>query len=367
MKSKVYFVKSRVTKYESPGQRFGKLLSATGLAQFQQHDTVALKVHFGEEGATGYIHPSFVRVLSSALKTNKARPFLTDTNTLYHGFRSNGVDHLELAIRNGFCHSVTGVPLVIADGIRSKSVKEIDVNLKHFTSVKIGSAIWEADGLITLNHFKGHLLTGFGGAIKNLSMGCGSRATKQRMHADMRPELRAGVCIACGECVSVCPTGAISLHQEAEFDYELCVGCAECLTACPERAIQIQWGGTSRSVQEKMAEVAFAVNGLFKQKILHVNFLLNITPECDCLKWTDNPIVQDIGILASVDPVAADQASLDLVTASHTLPNSVISDHAGPGVEKFQLVHPDADPTIQLEYGESIGLGNRKYELVEID
>ena len=367
MKSKVFLLRSKMNKFESPGQRFERLLTEISLSQFQQHDTVALKIHFGEDGATGYIHPTYVRILSMLLKKIKARPFLTDTNTLYHGYRSNGVDHLELAIRNGFSHGVTGVPLVIADGIRSKSVKEISINLKHFKSVKIGSAIWEADGLITLNHFKGHLLTGFGGAIKNLSMGCASRATKQRMHADMKPELREGICIACGECLSVCPVGAIQISSQAEFDYTKCVGCAECLTACPERAIKIQWNGTSRSVQEKMAEVAFAVTNLFGPKCLHVNFLLNITPECDCLKCTDNPIVQDIGILVSHDPVAIDQAGLDLVTAVPSLPDSAIANYAEAGVEKFQLVHPDANPEIQLEYAESIGLGSRQYELVVID
>lgn len=368
MVSKVYFISSRAKVHNSPADRFRKLIDAVGLSSFKPDASVALKIHFGEEGATGYIHPTYVRTLVSMLKDRKCLPFLTDTNTLYRGPRSAGVKHLELAIENGFGYASVHAPIIIADGIKSRSVTDLVAGPKHFNSVKIGSAIAEADAMISLNHFKGHLVTSFGGAIKNLSMGCGSRATKQRMHADMQPVLVGDDrCIGCGQCIQICPVDAIRLVEKiARFDHSRCIGCAECLSCCPEGAIRIQWAGTSTSVQEKMAEVALAVTRHFRTKMLHVNFLLNITPECDCLKWTDNPIVQDIGILASRDPVAIDQASLDLVREAPGLPDSVLPDPACEGKDKFPLVHQGVDPEAQLTYGEQIGLGSRAYELVTV-
>ena len=368
VKSKVFFVPSRVKANLSPAEKFKKLIGEIGIPELKERSCIALKIHFGEVGATGYIHPTYVRTLVDYLKAKKFRPFLTDTNTLYPGPRSNGVDHYELAIRNGFGFETVGVPIVIADGIRSHSVHDLSAGPKYFKTVKIGNAIWESDALITLNHFKGHLVTSFGGAIKNLSMGCGSRATKQRMHADLKPELRKEACIGCGECVAICPVEAISLNPGgiARFDLKRCIGCAECLSVCAQYAIKIQWSGTSRSVQEKMAETALAVNRYFTKKSVHFNFLLNITPECDCMRWTDNPIVQNIGILASVDPVAIDQASLDLVTAQQGLMNSALPENAPSGEDKFALIHPGVDTVAQLRYGEEIGLGSRQYELIEI-
>lgn len=368
MVSKVYFVSSRATQHASPIERFQKLMETIGLGVFRENASVALKLHFGEKGSTGYIHPSYLRCLVDLLKKRKCMPFLTDTNTLYKGPRSNGVQHYELAIQNGFSYSVIQAPVIIADGVKSTCVAELLAGPKYFKSVKIGKAIVEADALISVNHFKGHLLTGFGGAIKNLSMGCGSRATKQRMHADMRPALvNDEKCIGCGQCMTICPVNAITLETRlARFDLSLCIGCAECLSICPEYAIKIQWAGTSVNVQEKMAEVACAVVKHFKTKILHINFLLNITPDCDCLKWTDNPVVQNIGILASKDPVALDQASLDLVKKAPGLPDSRLPDGDSAGREKFSLIHNDIDPEAQLRYGESIGLGSRTYEMITI-
>ncbi|MBN1880153.1 DUF362 domain-containing protein [bacterium] len=368
MASKVFFLSSRAKIHSSPAERFRKLIESIGLSSFKADASVALKIHFGEEGATGYIHPTYVRTLVTMLKERQCLPFLTDTNTLYRGPRSNGVKHYELAVHNGFGYAAVNAPIVIADGIKSRSVTELPAGPHHFKSVKIGSAIAEADALISLNHFKGHLVTSFGGAIKNLSMGCGSRATKQRMHADMQPILTGDdKCVGCGQCVLICPVNAIKVTEgTARFDLDRCIGCAECLSCCPEGAIRIQWAGTSVSVQQKMAEVALAVTKHFKTKILHVNFLLNITPECDCLKWTDNPIVQDIGILASRDPVALDQASLDLVRDAPGLPDSQLANPDCAGIDKFPLIHENVDPDAQLAYGETIGLGSRDYERITV-
>lgn len=369
MVSKVFFVSARAKMHSSPIEQFEKLLKTVGLGVFKENMSVAVKIHFGEKGSTGYVHPTFVRALVDHLKDRKCQPFLTDTNTLYKGPRSKGVPHYELAIQNGFSYSVVNAPIFIADGIKSTSVAELPAGPKYFKSVKIGKTIVEADALISVNHMKGHRLTGFGGAIKNLSMGCSSRATKQRMHADMKPTLVSEQkCIGCGRCVAICPVNAIRLHDGiAHFDIDKCVGCAECLSICPEYAIKILWEGSSTSVQEKMAEVALAVVKHFKTKILHLNFLLNITPDCDCIKWTDTPVVQNIGILASIDPVAIDQASIDLIKKAPGLPDSRLPNKNSEGKEKFSLIHTDVDPEAQLRYGESIGLGSRRYELIPIN
>ena len=369
MVSKVFFLSARAKLHSSPIERFENLLNKNGLGVFKENMSVAVKIHFGEKGSTGFVHPTYVRSLIDHLKNRKCLPFLTDTNTLYKGQRSQGITHYELAIQNGFSFAVVNAPIFIADGIKSTSVAELSAGPNHFKTVKIGKTIVEADALISVNHFKGHRLTGFGGAIKNLSMGCSSRATKQRMHADMKPALVSEQkCVGCGRCVAICPVDAIELRDGiAYFDQDKCVGCAECLSICPEFAIKILWEGSHTSVQEKMAEVALAVVRHFKTKVLHLNFLLNITPDCDCVKWTDTPVVQNIGILASTDPVAIDQASLDLIKIVPGLPNSRLPDTNSTGKEKFSLIHTDVDPEVQLRYGESIGLGSRQYELIPIN
>jgi uncharacterized Fe-S center protein len=268
---------------------------------------------------------------------------------------------------NGFSYATMGAPIVIADGLRSENVAEAKVDLKHFKTVKFAAAAGQADAMVVLSHVKGHLAAGFGGAIKNVAMGLGSRSQKQRMHGDVKPKLRKGnPCVACGRCAQICPAGAIAVEKVARFDHKLCIGCAECIVICPAGAIQILWNESSDRLQEKMIET---MAGILKGKdgrVAYFNFLMDVTPDCDCFPWSDTAIVPDIGILGSTDPIAIDQASLDLINKAPGIPGSALAAALEPGQDKFRALYPAIDWRRQLVYGQQIGLGSREYELVEI-
>lgn len=316
---------------------------------------VALKVHFGEMGNTAYLKPGNIKPLINKLKTAGALPFLTDANTLYKGTRSDAVNHMLTAYKHGYDFADMGIPVIIADGLTGKESVKVDVNLKNFKDVKIGAAAYHADSIIVLTHFKGHELTGFGGCLKNIGMGLGSRAGKQMMHADVRPQAEPLKCTACGCCVKWCPTSAISLVKEkAVIDASKCIGCGECIASCNFGAIAVSWAGSPNSVQEKIVEYFYGVWKDKLGKMAYFNFLTDVSPNCDCYAWNGAPIVPDIGLLASYDPVAIDQASVDLVNA------------AGKPGDKFRHIYPDIDWSVQLSYAESLGIGNRKYKLTEI-
>ena len=369
MTSDVYFVPARVAHNRGLLQRFGALVDRLGLHAVARGDTVALKVHFGDDGTTAFVRPQFARKLVDRVKARGGHPFLTDTCTLYQGRRQQAIPHLELALENGFSYATVGAPLVIGDGIRSREVAEVPVSGRHFGSVRYAAAVHHADALLCLSHFKGHLAVGFGGAIKNISMGLGSRAMKQAMHADVKPELHEDLCEACGECVEICPADAVLLAEGvASFDHERCIGCAECIAVCEPGALGILWNEQAELIQEKMVEVAAGVLAGKAGKVAYFNFLVEITPDCDCFPWSDNPIVNNIGVLASTDPVAIDQASADLVNQRQGLPDSRLGEEdAAPGKDKLRALYPDIDWTRQLSYAEEMGLGSRQYRLVEVE
>jgi len=365
----VLFVPARVANNRGLLQRFGDLVDRLGLASVAGGDTVAIKVHFGDSGTTAHVRPQFARQLVNRVKARGGHPFLTDTCTLYPGRRRNAVQHLEVALENGFSYATVAAPLVIGDGVGSRDVVTVPARGRHFSSVRYASAVHHADCLLCISRFKGHLAVGFGGAIKNLSMGLGSRAMKQAMHAAVRPELRdEALCEACGDCIEICPEGAVVLEGVARFDHARCVGCAECIAICRHGALRIQWNEESQIIQEKMVEVAAAVLAAKPGKVAFYNFLVEVTPDCDCFTWSDNPVVNNVGILASTDPVAIDQASADLVNAQPGLPGSKLG-AAGlpPGTDKLRELYPKIDWTRQLEYGEAIGLGSRRYTLVTLE
>ncbi|RKD29097.1 DUF362 domain-containing protein [Thermohalobacter berrensis] len=369
MSSEVFFINLRATSKKDNIQNklrrlYDKLEVKNILAQ---NDITAIKLHFGEKGTNAFIHPVFVRQIVDKTKESGAKPFLTDTNTLYTGSRSNSVDHIQTAIENGFAYAVVNAPIIIADGIYSKNSIEVEINKKHFDKVKIASDIYYANSMIVLSHVKGHELAGFGGAIKNLAMGCASAPGKQIQHSDSKPKVKRKKCIACKICINNCPADSISIQDEkAKIDKEKCIGCGECISICPKRAIQVQWKTDPDVFLEKMAEYAYGAVENKKGKVAYFNFVMNVTPLCDCVPWSDAPIVGDVGILASFDPVAIDQASTDLIDKQIGNKDSELKVNFEPGKDKFKGVHPNINSKNILEYAEKLGLGSRNYKLIEV-
>jgi uncharacterized Fe-S center protein len=343
----------------SPGRslidKTGELLRAAGISgRVAPGDLTAVKLHFGERGNVSFVRPVFVRKIVEEIAATGGRPFLTDTNTLYVGGRSNSVDHLRTAIANGFAFSVVDAPLLIADGIRGESSVRVPVEGKIFTEVAIGADIINADAIVAVTHFKGHELTGFGGTIKNIGMGCAARSGKLAQHSTVSPRVDPANCTGCETCVVHCPAGAIEVvSQKALISPGTCIGCADCIVVCPEHTVMIDWNEATPAVQRKMVEHAAGALRGKKEACLFVSFVMQISPYCDCYGSNDRPIAPDVGILASADPVALDQACADLVIRS-------------AGRDPFRETHPGVDWTIQLDYGEEMGLGTRNYHLETI-
>ena len=368
MPSNVYFTDLRTTFQDNLFTKLGRLLDKAGLAKaVSPRDLVAVKLHFGEMGNAAFIRPVFLRRIVKAINDTGGKPFLTDANTLYVGTRSDAPSHLATAIANGFAPSVVNAPLIIADGLRGKSETEVSIGKKHFQSVHIAREIFEADALVAVAHFKGHELSGFGGTIKNLGMGCASRRGKMAQHATMTPKVKAKSCVGCGACAAHCSPGAITVPDKvAIIDKTKCIGCGECVIVCPNEAVQVRWAQSIPEFIEKIVEYAAGAVKNKVGKMLFLNFLTHISPGCDCAPTNDMPVVADIGILASTDPVAIDQASVDMVNAQTALPGNCLKKNMGPGEDKFRGLYPEVDWSIQLAYGEAIGLGQRAYKIEKV-
>ena len=339
---------------------------------FEAKDLVAVKIHFGEAGSTAYVRPQYVRRIVDGLKSLEVKPFLTDTNTLYVGSRTEAWTHLNTAFDNGFTREVIGAPVIIADGLRGNNKIEVTAAGRHVKRAHISADIHHADGLVVLSHFKGHELSGFGGALKNVGMGCASREGKLEQHSNISPKVNKKKCIACGECVVWCRGGAIEIRGDgeeakAEITPENCIGCAECILTCRQNAIQVRWNESIPTFMEKMVEYAAAVLRNKKGKSMFMSFVTDVSPLCDCVPFSDRPIVPSLGILASTDPVAIDQAAADLVNSAHGNPLSCLEAGLEPGEDKFRALFPAIDWTHQLAYAEELGLGQRDYTLVRID
>ena len=348
--------------------RIQELFDKAGFAGLlKKNDLTAIKIHFGERGNDSFISPVYVRQVVDKIKEAKAKPFITDTNTLYSGSRSNAVDHYVTAIEHGFSYSVVGAPVIIADGLTSKNITEVEIGKKHFQSVKIASDIVNSSAIIALSHFKGHELAGWGGAIKNLAMGCAPAAGKQQQH-DLTMKVDQEKCTGCGSCEEVCPVGAAKLEDAlSKIDAKVCIGCGECMTVCPEKAINPDWATDIGSFMERMTEYAYGAVKDKLGKMGFINFVQNVTPDCDCVPWSDSPIVPDVGILASTDPVALDKASLDLVNSQTGHPHALLKGNHDPGLDKFQGMRSYTQGLVQVTYGEELGLGTQEYNLVRLE
>ena len=354
--SKVYFVPADGRDpVDALAAKAKKAYLATGFNdRIAEGDFAALKIHFGEAGNTGYIKPAWLSGLIGEIRTRTKHAFLTDSNTLYVGNRSNSIDHLRLAWSHGFTPEATGLPVIIADGLIGRDKQEPRSAQARTASSKIASAILDADAFIGLTHVTGHVQTGLGAAIKNMGMGCASRAGKLDQHSVTHPRVSAKACRNCSVCMAFCPEAAI-LQAEGHvvIDPARCIGCGECLVVCKHGAIKMKWDEDSLRLQEKMAEYAFRVLSHFKDKAVFLNFLIQVTKDCDCMAKNQKPVAADIGIVASLDPVAIDQATADLLAVR------------GGGHDPLRAGY-DIDWSGQLAHGETIGLGTRTYSLVEL-
>ncbi len=370
MTADVYFIDLEATSRENLPEKLSRLVKKTGLEQIlSKNDLTAVKIHFGEQGNTAYIRPVFIRKIIQTIKEYQANPFLTDANTLYLGARSDSVSHIHTAIENGFSYSsMDATPIIIADGLRGKNETAVEIGQKNCEHVYIGSEIIDSDALVSVAHFKGHELSGFGGTLKNLGMGCASRKGKLNLHSNVSPKIKRKTCIGCRECEKHCPAQAIYLKEKkAYIDKTKCIGCAECIVRCPTESVNINWNQTGPVFLEKMMEYTLGILKNKKSKSLFINFITDIAPKCDCLPYSEAPIVNNIGVLASTDPVAIDQASADLVNQQQALPNTTLKTNHNPGEDKFKGLYPSVDWEYQLDYAQSLSLGTRKYKLIKLE
>jgi len=369
MGADVFFMDMTATSRENLPQKLERLVKAAGLDNIiEDKDLTAVKVHFGEQGNTAFIRPLYIRKIIRAIRKAGAAPFLTDANTLYVGTRSDAVSHIKTAVDNGFSYSsMDGAPLIIADGLFGKSETPVQVDLKHNNVVYIGSEIINANTLISVAHFKGHELSGFGGTLKNLGMGCASRRGKLDQHSNVSPKIKRKTCIGCSQCIDHCPGQAIYLEEKkAYINKENCIGCAECIVRCPTGSININWNQDVPVFLEKMMEYTAGVLKNKAGKSLFINFITDVSPKCDCLPYAEYPICKDIGVVVSTDPVAIDQASADLVNEQQALAGSILTCNTKPGEDKFRGLYPDVDWEHQLAYAQDIGIGSRDYNLVKL-
>lgn len=335
--------------------RISQLLESVNLREIvHPKDLVALKVHVGEAGCTTRMDPAYIAEAVRLIKTRAAVPFITDTAVLYRSRRSNAADHMILAREHGFDLEGVGAPFFPADGLRGTHEVTVPIKGTYYQDVPVASGILEATAVVVFSHMTGHLGTGMGATLKNLGMGCSSRKGKLSQHSKMKPKIKDAKCTDCQECIEWCPENAIAdPHGVAVIDSAACIGCGQCLAVCRFDAVAYNWGVSSIELQERMVEHALGVMERKRGKILFVSLLLKVTKDCDCLGDAGRPVIPDIGALASIDPVAIDQAGLDLIRQEN-------GDRLGA------FAYPAIQEDHQIAYAEKLGLGTRQYTLNEI-
>ena len=372
MASKVYFTDFSCGHSTNQFKKMMAIAKAAGIDQIDFADKyVAVKVHFGEWGNLAFLRQQYAKVLCDYIKEKGGRPFLTDCNTLYAGYRDNALSHLDCAYMNGYNPLSTGVHTIIADGLRGTDERIIPVPCGECSKeAKIGAAIAEADIIISLTHFKGHGNAGFGGVLKNIGMGCGSKHGKMDMHSDGTPAIDKETCVGCGMCVRNCNyQGVKVVDGKAVIVEENCVGCGHCFAFCPKGAIECKWDIAKEIMNKKMAEYCWAVlNG---KPNFHISFVKDVSPDCDCDPQNDIPIIPDLGIFAGFDPVAIDQACADMVNEAPVIPESKaqrkIDKHQHEeGDDIFHILHPKSEWKSCLSHAEKLGIGTREYELIKM-
>ena len=369
MASKVYFADLRADVHENLQQKLTRLMKTAGMGDIDFQDKfVAIKLHFGEPGNLAFLRPNWARTVADFVKERGGKPFLTDCNTLYVGGRKNALDHMDSAMLNGFNPMTTGCQIIIADGLKGSDEVEVPVvGGEYVKNAKIGRAVMDADVFISLTHFKGHEEAGFGGCLKNIGMGCGSRAGKMEQHNAGKPHVAQKHCIGCGQCRKICAHGApIITDGKAHIDHDRCVGCGRCIAVCPKDAVQVNCDESTTNLNCKIAEYTKAV--VDGRPCFHISLVIDVSPNCDCRPENDMAIVPNVGMFASFDPVALDMACVDAVNAQTPLRGSAADDaHAKAHVhDHFQRLHPDTNWRSCLEHGEKIGIGTREYELIKI-
>jgi len=368
-KSKVYFTDMRTRNGETLPKKLKRLIKTAGIGEIDfENQFVAIKIHFGEPGNLAFLRPNYAKAVADVVKELGGKPFLTDCNTLYVGGRKNALDHIDSAYENGFSPFSTGCHVLIADGLKGTDEALVPVkNGEYIKEAKIGRAVMDADVVISLNHFKGHECTGFGGALKNLGMGCGSRAGKMEMHSAGKPHVEQSLCIGCGKCIKICAHGAPSItDHKASIDHNKCVGCGRCIGVCPRDAVKAASDESNDILNCKIAEYSMAV--CQDRPNFHISLVVDVSPQCDCHAENDAAIIPNVGMFASFDPVALDMACVDAVNAMPAIANSQLGEQLAlhEDHDHFHAVGPDTNWKSAIDHAVKIGLGSAEYELVEI-
>ncbi len=373
-KSKVFYTDFRAKIGEGLPTKLKRLIKAAGIGDIDMDGKfVAVKMHFGELGNLSFLRPNYARAIVDVVKELGGVPFLTDCNTLYPGSRKNAIEHLYCAWENGFTPMTVGCPVIIGDGLKGTDDIEVPVEGgEYIDKAMIGRAVMDADVFISLSHFKGHETTGFGGAIKNIGMGCGSRAGKKAQHMNGQPEIDPELCRGCRACLRECANDGLSFDESTRkmsINTQNCVGCGRCIGACNFDAIAFANYAATKDLNCRMAEYTKAV--IQNRPNFHVSLIVDVSPNCDCHAENDAPILPNIGMFASFDPLALDQACVDACLKATPLPNSQLAE----AMEKedfcdhhdhFENTTPNSEYKTCLAHAEKIGLGTRDYEIVVV-